>query len=65
MGSSVSDISATAFRTVDPSETALKTATLSAHIVSPYELFSILHPENTDPFPVRTAAPTRKEEKGA
>src|SRR5579885_1008314 len=48
-----------------PSEIALKTATRSAHSVSPKVAFSILHPVNTRPFSSSSAAPTLKFENGA
>ena len=47
-----------------PDEMALKIATRSAQIVSPYELFSILHPVKIVPSFVRSAAPTLNLEKG-
>lgn len=43
-----------------PSDIALKIATRSAHMVSPKEAFSILHPENNFPLDVRITAPTGK-----
>src|SRR5687767_6777197 len=48
-----------------PSEIALKTATRSAHIVSPYVAFSMLQPVTTWPSAVSSAAPTVKVEYGA
>jgi hypothetical protein len=36
-------------------------ATLSAHIVNPYDAFSTLQPENISPLSLNTAAPTGKE----
>ncbi len=47
-----------------PSDTALKSATLSAHSVPLDEKVSTLHPVKI-PLSVRTAAPTRKREYGA
>src|SRR5262249_47128077 len=60
-----SAITATASNLRMPSETALNTATLSAHIVSPYDAFSTLQPLITVPSRARRAAPTLKREKGA
>src|ERR1700726_2670193 len=48
-----------------PSLTALKIATRSAHVVSPYVAFSTLHPPKILPEALRRAAPTRKFEYGA
>jgi hypothetical protein len=48
-----------------PSEYALKIATLSAHIVKEYELFSMLQPVKTSPSSVSNADPTLNFEYGA
>lgn len=48
-----------------PAATAEKMAVRSAQIVSPYEAFSTLQPQNSLPSGVRSAAPTRKCEYGA
>src|SRR5438105_8730077 len=48
-----------------PSESALKTATRSAQIVSPYVAFSTLQPVITAPSAVSSAAPTLNCEKVA
>src|ERR1700746_1923046 len=48
-----------------PSDTALKIATRSAQQVRPSVAFSTLHPVWMRPDFARTAAPTRKFEKGA
>jgi len=54
----VSLITAIASNLVEPSEIALKIATLSAHTVRPKDAFSILQPVNIFPSVQRTAAPT-------
>src|ERR1700693_341866 len=48
-----------------PSLIALKIATRSAQMVSPYVAFSTLQPEKILPEVLRKAAPTRKFEYGA
>ena len=45
-----------------PSDTAFMAAHRSAHIVAPYQTFSILHPVNMCPVFVAIAAPTLKFE---
>ena len=47
-----------------PSETALNSAFLSAHILRPYEEFSTLHPVKIFPFFVFMADPTLNLEYG-
>lgn len=49
---------------LQPSETALKTAVLSAQLLKPYETFSTLHPLKIFPLDVIKAAPTLNFEYG-
>jgi hypothetical protein len=65
VSTSVSVTTAMALKPRSPSLTALKIATRSAHIVSPYVAFSTLQPEKILPEMLRKAAPTRKFEYGA
>ncbi len=51
-----------ASKPASPSESALNTATRSAHIVSPKEAFSMLQPVTISPACVFRAAPTLKRE---
>ena len=53
---------AIALNFLQPSDTALNIAVLSAQIVSENELFSTLQPVNILPSSVRSAAPTEKPE---
>src|ERR1700732_5506085 len=62
---SVSVTTAMALNPRSPSLTALKIATRSAHMVSPYVAFSTLQPPKILPDVLRKAAPTRKLEYGA
>src|ERR1700732_3315470 len=62
---SVSVKTAMALNPRSPSLTALKIATRSAQMVSPYVAFSTLQPAKIRPDVLRKAAPTRKLEYGA
>jgi|YelNatPaOPRAMG01_1025707.scaffolds.fasta_scaffold78282_2 hypothetical protein len=55
---------AIATKSLFPSDMALNTATLSAHMLNPKDEFSTLQPVKISPPEVNKAAPTGKWEKG-